>query len=207
MSDPRSAVVGRGYDVIGETFVEWRDRIVGDPRDRWREELASRLPHGARVLELGCGSGLPDTKLLAERFRVTAVDVSGEQVRRTRANAPSAEVVEADFTSLELPPASFEAVAAFYSFNHVPRDLLPGLFACIRSWLVADGLFLTALGTSDNEGWYGDFLGATSYFSSFPPGTNRRLLGEAGFEVVLDEIVTFREPDGDATFQWVLCRT
>lgn len=206
MSDARTRIVERGYDVIGERFVEWRDRIVGDPRRRWADELTSRLHDGARVLELGCGSGIPDTELMAERFRVTGVDISGEQIKRARANVPSADFVHADFTSLELEPASFDAVAAFYAFNHVPRDLLAGLFASIGSWLVPDGLFLTALGTSDTENWTGDFLGAANYFSSFPPDTNRHLLEEAGFERLLDEVVTFLEPDGEATFHWILAR-
>ena len=102
MTDPRVQIVADGYDVIGETFAEWRDRIVGDPRAAWRGELVSRLPQGARVLELGCGGGVPDTQLLAERFRVTGVDVSPEQVRRASAAVPSAEFVCADFTELEL---------------------------------------------------------------------------------------------------------
>lgn len=206
MSDSRTRIVEQGYDVIGETFVGWRDRIVGDPRRKWADELTSRLPDRARILELGCGSGVPDTQLLAERFRVTGVDISSEQVKRARANVPSAQFVQSDFTSLELEPASFEAVAAFYSFNHVPRDLLAPVFGRIHAWLVPGGLFLTALGTSDTEGWTGDFLGATNYFSSFPPITNRLLLNEAGFDLLLDEVVTFLEPDGDATFQRVLCR-
>jgi hypothetical protein len=29
---------------------------------------------------------------------------------------------------------------------------------------------------------------------------------DAGFERVLDEVVTLREPDGDGTFQWVLAQ-
>lgn len=206
MSDPRTELVARGYDVIGDRFVEWRDRIVGDPRREWADALASRLAPSARVLDLGCGAGVPDTQLLAERFRVTGVDISAEQIRRARASVPDAHFVQGDFTSLELEDESFEAVAAFYSFNHVPRDLLPDLFARIHSWLAPGGLFLTALGTSDTEGWTGDFLGAPSFFSSHPPEKNRQLLGEAGFELLLDEVVTFREPDGDATFQWVLAR-
>lgn len=206
MSDPRTRIVEQGYDVIADTFVEWRDRIVGDPRRAWAAELTSRLDDGARVLELGCGAGVPDTRVLAERFRVTGVDVSGEQVRRARANVPSAEFIQADFTALELEPSSFEAVAAFYSFNHVPHDLLADVFNRIHSWLVVEGLFLTALGTSDTPGWTGDFLGAPTFFSSFTPDTNRRLLGEAGFELLLDELVTFLEPDGEATFQWVLAQ-
>jgi len=37
------------------------------------------------VLELGCGSGAPDTQRLAARFRLTGVDISREQLRRARA--------------------------------------------------------------------------------------------------------------------------
>ena len=208
MSSSPARIVERGYDEIADSFVEWRDRIVDDPRGWWLEQLVSRLGDGARVLELGCGAGIPDTRLLAERFHVTGVDVSHEQIRRACANVPRADFVVADFTRLELEPASFEAVAAFYSFNHVPRELLPSTYARIHSWLVPDGLFLTALATSDTEWWVGEWLGTTMFFSSYPPETNRRLLGDAGFELLLDELVLTREPepDGEGTWQWVLAR-
>ena len=204
MADPRTELVGRGYDLIGEHFTEWRDRIVGDPRRDWENELVSRLEDGARVLELGCGSGVPDTQRLAARFRLTAVDISGEQVRRARAAVPEAVLIQADFTALELEPESFDAVVSFYAFNHVPRELLAPTFARIHRWLAPGGLLMIALGTSDEEAWTGEWLGAPTFFSSFPPETNTRLVREAGFEILRDELVTFREPDGDATFQWVL---
>jgi len=206
VTDPRTELVGRGYDVIGERFAEWRDRIVGDPRREWEDELVSRLRDGARVLELGCGAGVPDTKRLAARFRVTGVDVSAGQVRRARAAVPEAEFVQADFTALDLEAASFEAVVSFYAFNHVPRELLAPTFARIHGWLVPGGLLMTALGTSDTEAWTGDWLGAPTFFSSFPHETNTRLVRDAGFHVLRDELVTFREPDGEVTFQWVLAR-
>ena len=143
MSDPRTRIVEQGYDVIGDMFADRRDRIVGDPRRQSANELVSRLSDGDRVLELGCGAVVPDTQALAERFRVTGVDISSEQTRRAR-----------------------------------------------------------------EKSWTGKWLGTTIFFSSFPPETNRRLLREAGFELVLDEVVTFLEPepDGEATFQWVLAR-
>jgi cyclopropane fatty-acyl-phospholipid synthase-like methyltransferase len=196
--------VGRGYDAIGERFAEWRDRVVGDPRREWEEELVSRLQGGGRVLELGCGAGVPDTQRLAARFRVTGVDISAEQVRRARNAVPEAEFVQADFTALELEPESVDAVVSFYAFNHVPRELLVPTFVSIHRWLVRGGLLMIALGTSDIEAWTGDWLGAPTFFSSFPPETNTRLVREAGFEILRDELVTFREPDGDATFQWLL---
>ncbi|HEX6763342.1 MAG TPA: hypothetical protein VF094_11140, partial [Gaiellaceae bacterium] len=73
MTDPRIELVGRGYDAMGERFAAWRDRTVGDPRHDWEEELVSRLHEGARLLELGCGAGVPDTARLAARFQVTGV--------------------------------------------------------------------------------------------------------------------------------------
>jgi cyclopropane fatty-acyl-phospholipid synthase-like methyltransferase len=206
MSDPRTRIVGDGYDAMSDDFAAWRDRIGGDPRERWRGELASRLADGARVLELGCGNGVPDTQALAERFRVTGIDISGEQVARARENVPAATFVQADFTTLDMDAGSFDAVAAFYSFNHVPRSLLEPLFSRVHSWLVPGGLFLASFGTSDTESWVGKWLGTTMFFSSFPPETTSRLLAGAGFDLLLDEVEPLREPEGEVEFQWVLAR-
>ncbi len=207
MTDARVEIVGAGYDVIADRFVEWSAEIEDAHRSRWRQELVERLPDDACVLELGCGAGLADTRILAERFRVTGVDVSVEQVRRARVNVPGADFVLADFTQLELATASFDAVAAF-SFNHVPRDTLPQLLRRVHSWLAPGGLFLAAFGTGDTESWTGEWLGTTMFFSSYPPDTNRTLLVEASFELVLDELVTIiePEPDGEGQWQWVLAR-
>ncbi len=229
MADPRTRLVADAYDLIGETFAEWRERIVNDPRREWEDALVSLLaegagsvvgkagdarpedqapaaPGGSRLLELGCGAGSPETKRLAQRFRVTGVDISPRQVERARAAVPQAEFVCADFTELELPAASFEAVVAFYVFNHVPRELLAPLLGRIHSWLVPGGRLLTAFGVSDNEGWTGEWLGAPTFFASFPAEVNSRLVREAGFAIERDEVVTFQEPEGPVSFQWVLAQ-
>jgi hypothetical protein len=88
----------------------------------------------------------------------------------------------------------------------VPRELLAPTLGRIHGWLIEGGLLMIALGVSDTEAWTGDWLGAPTFFSSFPPETNTRLVQEAGFDILRDELVTFREPEGDATFQWVLAR-
>ncbi len=207
MSDPRTQLVAETYDAIADRFAEWRDEIVGDPRHSWLEALVSRVHAGAQVLELGCGAGEKDTRLLAERFAVTGIDISAEQIARARTNVPGATFVDADFTVIDFPAASFAAVASFYAFNHVPRDLLAGLFARIHSWLVPGGYFLASLGATDLPDWTGEWLGAPTFFSGYPPEVNRTLLAAAGFELELDEAVTFREPEGDVTFHWILGRT
>lgn len=206
MPDPRTQIVADGYDEIGETFAAWREEIVGDPRREWEDAFASRLVEGARVLELGCGPGTPETRRLAQRFTLTGVDISPRQVERARAAIPETEFLCADFTDLDHPTGSLDGVIAFYTLNHVPRELLGPLLVGIHDWLVPDGLLCVAFGTSDNAGWTGEWLGAETFFSSFPPEVNSRLVREAGFAIERDEVVVFEEPEGPARFQWVLAR-
>jgi SAM-dependent methyltransferase len=206
MSDARTRLVGAGYDAMADTWESWKSQVTHDPRADWCSELVARLPEGARVVELGCGGGAPETALLAERFRLTGVDLSAVQVERARRRTPRAEFLHADVTEVEFEPGSVDAVAAFYSLNHVPRDLLAPLFARIHAWLSPGGYFLASLGIGDTEGWTGEWLGVTMYFSSFPAEVNTRMLEETGFELLRDELVTIREPEGDVAFQWILAR-
>ena len=205
MSDPRVQIVAAGYDRMADTFAEWCDRIEGDPRAEWCEELTSRLPDGARVLELGCGAGnTAQTQELARRFRLTGVDVSEEQIRRARANVSDAELVQADFLELDLPVESFDAECSFYVFNHVPRERLGPLLERVAGWLRPGGLALNAFGASDLPGWTGEFLGAETFFAGYEPPENTRLVEAAGLTILRDEVVTFTEPEGPVQFHWIL---
>ena len=76
------------------------------------------------MLDLGCGNGAK-TARLAARFDVVGVDLSEEQLRLARAAVPDATFVQADFAELDFPAGSFDAVTAFYSVMHVPRDEHP----------------------------------------------------------------------------------
>jgi cyclopropane fatty-acyl-phospholipid synthase-like methyltransferase len=204
MTDPRTRRVAEGYDAMIDTWETWSARIEDDPRRDWTADLVARLPLEARVLELGCGGGTGETAALAERFALTGVDLSERQLERARTRVPAATFVHGDLTSVEFAPASFEAVVSYYVFNHVPRELLAPLLARVHGWLTPGGYLMAAFGTSDEEAWTGDFLGAPSFFSSFPPDENARLVRAAGFEVVRDDLVSIREPEGDVQFQWVL---
>ena len=69
-------VVADGYDAMAERYLAWSRKVVDPTRDRLLDELIGRLPDEARVLDLGCGAGVPWTKRLAEKFEVTGVDIS-----------------------------------------------------------------------------------------------------------------------------------
>lgn len=206
MTDPRKAIVQAGYDAMAERYLAWSQTIEGDPRDRFLCELTRRLRDGTRVLDLGCGAGVPSTKRLAERLEVVGVDISEEQLRRARANVPAATFVRSDLSALDVEEGSFDAVTAFYSISHLPREEHGALFGKVACWLRPGGLFLAALGVSDSPGWTGEWVGVPMFFSSYDADTNRHLLKAAGLALVLDEVVTMNEPEGEATFLWALAQ-
>src|SRR5262245_21044946 len=87
-SDPK-LVVAHGYDVVAGTYLKRHGKSV--VRDRWLQEMIARLPDAARVLDLGCGAGVPVAHRLTERgFDVVGVDGSVEQIKLARRNVPNA---------------------------------------------------------------------------------------------------------------------
>lgn len=204
MSEPLE-IVRAGYDAMADLYRAWADATPDPHRARLVAELDERLDDGSRILDLGCGDGLPSAKYLARRHHVHGVDISAEQLVRARVNIPNATFEQSDVLALDLPAERLDAVTAFYSLTHVPRDLHAGLLARIHGWLRSGGFLLATLSAQGaTNGVQDDFLGVPMFFSGFGADTNRELVRAAGFELLTDEVVTLHEPTGDATFLWIL---
>ena len=187
-------IVRRGYDRISTAY---RDD-VGDTKAGYpvwlQTHLFPRLPSSARVLDLGCGNGVPATRMLAERFDVTGVDISNVQIERARQLVPRCTFIRADMTGLEFPPRSFDAVVAFFAFIHVPMEEQRGLLGRVSTWLVAGGLFLATVGHHASTN-IGDFYGAPMYWSHPDASTYCTWLSDTGIDVVEREFIP-EEPHG-----------
>jgi cyclopropane fatty-acyl-phospholipid synthase-like methyltransferase len=207
MPDRPQDVVARAYDAAADAFAEWQEQITGWTRIERVEELLRLLPERPDVLELGAGAGVASTQLLAERANLLGVDISAEQVRRARARVPSARFIHADFTRIELDPSSFDAVVAFYVLNHVPREEYGPLLERVAAWLRPGGVLMATFGAGDVAAWYGEWVGGVeTFFSGYEPPVTLRLVEEAGLAIVRHELETIEEPEGPATFLWVLAR-
>lgn len=209
-NDPRDAatakrIVEQGYDRVAERHFTWAAGVRQEERLRYTRELLDRLPPGAPVLELGCGQGVPTTRLLAERFSVTGVDISARQLDIARREVPGATFIHADMASLTFPPQSFDGVAAFYSLIHVPREEHAALLERIAGWLRPGGVLVATMGARDNPSDIAeDWLGAPMYWSQWDATTNRRLIEAAGLRILSAREETADEDGALITFLWVV---
>jgi SAM-dependent methyltransferase len=109
----------------------------------WNEEFHSlafpileriwleRIPAGARVLDLCCGTGHLAGLLAARGYRVTGVDISSDMICYARENVPDAEFVCGDAAAIRLSGPFDAAVSTFDSLNHILE--LPQLEAAFRN--------------------------------------------------------------------------
>src|SRR5213595_1129821 len=173
-------IVARGYDAIALRYAEWAGQ-VDSPVMEWVRDLDARLDEGADVLELGCGRGVPATRELARRHRVTGVDISAVQVELARHHVPEASFVHGDAMELEVAPASLDAVVALFVFGHVPIEEQRELIIRIGLWLRSGGHLLATFGMGEpGEDVDEDWLGAPMFFASLGADAYAPLLRDAG---------------------------
>jgi ubiquinone/menaquinone biosynthesis C-methylase UbiE len=60
------------------------------------------------------------------------VDISARQVELARRNAPAATFIHGDMAAQTFPESSFDAVVAFFSIFHLPREDHGTLFESIE---------------------------------------------------------------------------
>lgn len=166
--------------------------------------VTDRLTPGSKILDVGCGAGIPVAQHLARTFSLTGIDISSSMIALARKNVPAAQFVLADVVKTEFPASSFDAIVSFYAIFHIPRQEHLNLFRRFAQWLRPGGLLLFTVARQDDGPGYteDDFFGETMYWSNFGPATYRTFLAETGFQVEQEGIVgggfgSVEAPDGE----------
>ena len=128
---------GDEFDYADSPYAYWLDRFMRHLRD---------LRPAARVLDAGCGNGLPVARELARFAQVTGVDLSPRNVERARHLVPDARFQCDDLTTVEFAEHSFDAVVAFYSLINIPLTEQPGVLQRFARWLAPGGRLLITVG-------------------------------------------------------------
>jgi 2-polyprenyl-3-methyl-5-hydroxy-6-metoxy-1,4-benzoquinol methylase len=186
------------YDRIGEHYDEafpHKDAQVTSTAG-----LIERLRPGARVLDVGCGTGLPTTRRLADAgLSVTGVDISPVMLDIARRNVPEASFAHVDMVDLDPELlGTYDAVVAYFALLHLPRARVPRALSALRGMLVPGGWLTLSMVEADVDDLPIPFLGHHVRVTGYFRDDLRGLLTEAGFAVEEEETASYAPSSAQA---------
>jgi 2-polyprenyl-3-methyl-5-hydroxy-6-metoxy-1,4-benzoquinol methylase len=193
-TDPKS-IVRRGYDLLSLRYRG--DNEFPQHYGPWIEHVLRGIPPRGRVLDLGCGCGVPVARELAKHgATVTGVDISEVQIARARQLVPAATFLRADLADVIFAAASFDAACSFYALIHLPASDQRAVIDRVGTWLEPGGLFLATVGhtawTGEEPSWLGG--DAPMWWSHRDEATYRRWILAAGLDILGRQFV----PEGSS---------
>jgi ubiquinone/menaquinone biosynthesis C-methylase UbiE len=197
----KSELVRIGYTKIAEKYHRQRNRYASRTL---LQKFARLLPKGSRVLDLGCGAGVPVDEFLADRgYNVTGIDFAEGMLKLARKNVPNASFRKMDITKMKFTANSFGGAVSFYAIIHIPREKHAVIYKRLHRILRPDAVMLiNASGTDSWEGYAEDYLGVRMFWSFFNPRKTLKLIKYAGFEVLWSKALKI---GGEKQF-WVLAK-
>ncbi|MGW7085456.1 class I SAM-dependent methyltransferase [Streptomyces sp. NPDC054871] len=166
--------------------------------------LAEVLPPGSRVLDVGCGTGLPTARQLADAGHfVLGIDLSSGMLDLARKNvpAPNAEFRQLDVAALraEGPDGvgQFDGIAAFFALLMLPRAEIPYALRLLHGLLRPGGLLALSMVEADLDDAGIPFLGHTIRVSGYLRDELRQVVRDAGFDIVDEDTYSYAPASTD----------
>ena len=177
MTDPSN-----GYEGVAAEFLAGRGRApstaIGASAVR---DWARTLPHGAAVVDLGCGSGLPITKVLVgEGLNVYGIDASPSLVEAFKHNLPDVPVACESVEESLFFKRMFDGVVAWGLIFLLQPEVQRRLIQRIADILMPGGRLLFT-SCAESLMWNDAMTGLES--RSLGGAEYRRLLSAVGLKV------------------------
>lgn len=183
------------YDSISEHWLNARTALP--PKDHELFELfLGYLPANSKVLDLGCGHGIPVAKLISTHgHHIIGVDRSAKLLAFARKEMPEHEWILSDIENVEVN-STYDGIVIWDSLFHLPRTEHLTLLRKVSSALKPNGVLILSSGGSETDipAFTDQMFGQIFSYDSFPINQFLQHGIDSGLEVIRSVLVN--EPNG-----------
>ena len=201
MTTQQSEIVRKGYNNIAEKYDKQRKLYQSEGL---LQKFLRSIPKNSRILDLGCGAGIPVTKFLVnDGFETVGIDFSENMLKIARKNVRNAKFLKMDITKMKFKESSFHGAVSFYALIHIPREYHSIIYEKLHKILKPNGsIMFNACGTLMWEETVKDYLGVPMYWSFYGPKRTLKIIKDAGFEILWGKVLKI----GNEKQFWVLAK-
>jgi SAM-dependent methyltransferase len=199
MLDMNETEIGKAYDLIVRSYNDSRSKLKSG---KYLQYFLKLIPKNSCILDLGCGAGAPiDDVIIKSGHSVIGIDISSEQIKLAKKNCQRGQYTVGNIMDLKEKEYQVNGIVSFYTLFHVPRTKHLNILKIWGSFLGKNGLLLVSMGDREFEGAH-QMHGETMWSSQWGTLKNRKLVEDAGFMIIKDEI----DNSGGERHQFILAK-
>ncbi|MGV9832905.1 class I SAM-dependent DNA methyltransferase [Nocardia niigatensis] len=152
--------------------------------------LADRVGAEARVLDVGCGSGVPTARQLVDAgLQVVGIDISPAMIEAAAVSVP--EAVLHTCSILDFSETGFDGAVAFFSLLMLSRTGIEQALTVLHEAIKPDGYLLLSMVEADLDNAPVKFLDVDVRVSGYQRDALEQVVEDAGFDVVDTRVVSY----------------
>jgi len=176
--------IGKQYDLTVQAFEQARSASYGLD---YLQRFIALLPPRPRVLEIGCGTGVPlSRQLVASGAGLFAIDISEKMLEIARANVPAAGYLRANIVDWA-GNGRYDGIFAWDSLFHIPLERQRQTVHKALNWLRPGGVAMFTVGGRRGE-IVSSMFGRSFYYSSLSAAEYEEAVQSAGCRLLFSEI-------------------
>ena len=160
-----------------------------------RDKFINLLKTGAKILDVGCGSGRDAKAFLDMGYQVTAIDAS-EQICREAEQLLGQTVVCMDFQSIDFRQ-KFDGIWACASLLHVPKQEMNEVLQKLRIALKEEGVLYASFKYGN-----GERISRGRFFNDYNEDLLKELIEHCHFKII-EIFITQDVREGRNAERWV----